>query len=109
MTDNNHGGKRSGSGRKGGQDMFDKLSMAKKRTLVMGMINDKDVEAIVKFLIERAKHNTSTAKYVINQLIGKPLQATDITSGGEKLESFNDEQVNRIADRIAKRKSGSSS
>ncbi len=100
-----HGGKRSGSGRKKGKDMFDKLSMGKRRKIVLRMIKDKDVEKIVKYLIQRAMKNTSTAKYVINQLIGRPLQATDITSGGEKLESFNDEQVNRIAKRVAEGKS----
>ena len=98
---NGHGGKRAGAGKKFGKPTFDTLSLMNKRAKIIGMIDERDIEQIIRFLIQRAKTNTSTAKYVINQLIGRPLQATDITSGGERIESFNDEQVSRIAKRVA--------
>jgi len=77
--------------------------------MVMKMIKPDDVEKIVKYMIQRAQSNQSAAKYVLNQLIGRPLQATDITSGGEKLESFDNEQVKRIAKRISEGKSSTGS
>ena len=109
MSENNHGGSRAGSGRKSGKQMFDQLSMLKRRKIFLKMVSNTDLEKIVSFLIKRATRNTSTAKYVINQLIGKPLQSTDITSGGEKLESYSEKQVRKIAGRIAKGKSKSGS
>jgi len=97
------GGYRPGSGRKTKERLFNELSLTKKRKAVMAYVSDKDIEDIIKALVKRAKGKDGDAKYVLDQFIGKSLQATDITSGGEKIESFNDEQVDRIAERIAKR------
>lgn len=71
----------------------------------MSFITEEQVELIVKNMVERALVDGKEAQYLINQFIGKPLQATDITSGGKKIESFNDDQVERIAKRIANRRS----
>lgn len=99
-----HGGAREGSGRKSKKKLFNDLSLAKKRKLVMGFITEEQVQKIVENMVERALIDGKEAQYLINQFIGKPLQATDITSGGEKIESFNDEQVERIAQRIANKR-----
>jgi hypothetical protein len=95
-----HGGWRPGAGRKKKEQLFNELSMPKKRKLIMTYITDEDVRQIVGNMVKMAKTDKDAAKYLIDQFIGKPLQATDITSGGEKLESFNDDQVSRIARRI---------
>lgn len=96
----NHGGYRPGSGRKSKVKIFDDLSMGDKRAFVMNLITDDDVKEIVSNMIERAKTDSKEAQYLLNQFIGKALQAIDTTSGGEKIESFNDEQIKRIAERI---------
>lgn len=100
----NRGGARPGSGRKSVKKLFSDLSLTKKRKQVMKHISDKDVELIVRNMVKRAKGDSADAKYLLDQFIGKSLQATDVTSGGKKIESFNDEQVDRIAARIAKRR-----
>lgn len=93
------GGWRPGAGRKSRLEMFNSLSGTVKRKFVLELINDDDVRSIVNGMIRRAKTDTVEAKYLIDQLIGRPLQATDVTSGGEKIESFNDGQIDRIARR----------
>lgn len=94
------GGYRPGAGRKSRLKMFNDLAGTEKRKMVLKMIKDEDILSIVNAMIRRAKTEPIEAKYIIDQLIGRPLQATDITTGGEKLESFNDGQVDRIAQRI---------
>ena len=94
------GGFRPGAGRKSRLDNFNKLSGATRRKFVLDLITDDDVRSIVNAMLRRARTEPVEAKYVIDQLIGRPLQATDVTSGGEKIESFNDGQIDRIAQRI---------
>ena len=103
---NKHGGSRSGSGRKSKKKLFSDLSLTKKRRAFLEMISEEEVEEIVKAMMKRALLDGKEAQFIINQLIGRSLQATDITSGGKKIESFNDGQVKRIADRIASRRAG---
>lgn len=98
------GGKRAGAGRKSKEKMFKELSMHDRRMTVMNFMTDDDIKEIVEGMIKRAKGDAKSAKYLMDQFIGKALQATDITSGGEKIGSFNDEQVSRIAERIASRR-----
>jgi hypothetical protein len=105
----NRGGARPGAGRKSVKKMFHELSLTKKRKMVMSYISDEDVKRIVRKMVKRAEEDSTDAKYLLDQFIGKSLQATDITSGGEKIESFNDEQVDRIAARIAKRRASNGS
>lgn len=107
---NGHGGKRAGAGRKSVERLFSDLSLGKKRKKVLSYITEEDVRKIVRAMVARALEDPTDAKYLLDQLMGKSLQATDITSGGKKIESFNDDQVSRIADRIARRsKNGGSS
>ena len=105
-TKNKHGGSRPGSGRKSVKRLFRDLSLTKKRKAVMSHITNDDIKKIVRAMVDRALISSVDAKYLLDQFIGRPLQATDITSGGEKIESFNDKQITRIADRIAKRRAG---
>ena len=97
------GGAREGAGRKTKVKLFKDLSLDKKRKALMKHIKDEDIKIVIENMVQRAKNSDTSAKYLIDQLIGKALQSTDVTSGGEKVESFNDEQVDRIAARIAAR------
>lgn len=99
-----HGGAREGSGRKSKKKLFAVLSVAKKRRALLKHVSEDDLEKIMKALVKSAKHDKSDRKYLLDQVMGRSLQSTDVTSGGEKLESFSDEQVTRIADRVAKRR-----
>lgn len=94
------GGARPGAGRKSKAEMFKSLDCTTKRRFVLTMIKDEDILSIVNAMVRRAKVDSVEAKYIIDQLIGRPLQATDVTSGGEKIESFNDGQIDRIARRV---------
>lgn len=94
------GGYRPGAGRKARVKVFGQLDGVEKRKMVLKMITDDDVRSILNGLLRRARTETTEAKYLIDQLIGRPLQSTDVTTGGEKLESFNDGQIDRIAKRV---------
>lgn len=94
------GGARPGAGRKSRLEMFKDLDGSTKRKFVLGLITNDEITTIVHAMIRRAKSEPIEAKYIIDQLIGRPLQATDVTSGGEKIESFNDGQIDRIAKRV---------
>lgn len=99
-----HGGAREGAGRKSKEKLFSVLSVAKKRKALLKHVDEKQLEKIMKALVRSALTNSSDRKYLLDQIMGRSLQTTDVTSGGEKLESFSDDQVNRIADRVAKRR-----
>lgn len=94
------GGYRPGAGRKSRVKMFNDLAGTEKRKFVLKLITDNDIISIVNAMLRRARKDTSEAKYILDQVMGKPLQSTDITTGGDKLESFNDGQIDRIAQRI---------
>ena len=100
----NRGGKRKGAGRKSKKKLFASLSVAKKRKALLKFVDEDKLEKIIKSLVKSALTNSSDRKYLLDQVMGRSLQTTDITSGGEKLESFSDEQVSRIADRVTKRR-----
>jgi len=102
MTEN-RGGKREGAGRKSIVKLFHTLSVAKKRKSLLKYATEEDLEKIMKALVKSAKTDKSDRKYLLDQVMGKSLQSTDLTTGGEKIESFNDEQVSRVAKRIADR------
>ena len=59
-------------------------------------------------LIERGlegTYNPTLAKFLLSANHGLR-ESTDVTSDGQPIGSFNDDQINRIAERIAKRSAG---
>lgn len=75
----NYGGAREGSGRKSKEKLFQELSMSGKRKEFLAMVTQEEFEAIVKNYLEGAKHDPDQAEYIINQIIGKPLQAMELS------------------------------
>lgn len=54
--------------------------------------------------IAKSRENLWEFKEVADRTEGKATQPLDVTSNGESISNFNDEQIKRIADRIAERK-----
>jgi len=56
--------------------------------------------------VRMARIDLPYLKEVTDRTEGKAAQSMDLTSGGESLNRFNDDQINKIAKRLARRKAG---
>lgn len=85
-----HGGKRNGSGRKAKEKIYSELSLTEKRKRFLEFISEDDFQVIVKNYIDQAKKSPNQAEYIINQMIGKPMQAMEVTGrNGQPLLPIN--------------------
>lgn len=62
---------------------------------------------ILKMALEES--DMAAIKLLWNYIDGMPQQFTDLTTNGESLNSFDDDQITRIAERIARRKGNAGS
>lgn len=74
-----HGGSREGAGRKAKEKTYVDLSLHEKRKIFYSMVSEEDFKAIVRNYVDQAKKTPQQAEFIINQLIGKPMQAVEVT------------------------------
>lgn len=76
---NSHGGPRQGAGRKRKEKTYATMTLAEKRKIFNSMVSEEEFKDIVKNYIAMAKKSPQQAEFLINQLIGKPMQAMEVT------------------------------
>lgn len=70
----------------------------------LDVIKAKQKQALIEHGLD-GTYNSAIAKLVLSSNHGMS-DHTDVTSGGEPIQSFTDDQVDRIAERIARRRKG---
>lgn len=84
------------NGKKGGRPLGSKT-----RPRFCDFITEKEVFDIIETAKRMAREGDSVMlKFVAEQVFGKASQSMDITTGGEKINTFDDEQIERIARRV---------
>jgi hypothetical protein len=78
-TYNSYGGAREGAGRKAKEKMYADLNLSEKRKIFYSMVSEEDFRIIVMNYLDQAKKSPQQAEFIINQLIGKPMQAVEVT------------------------------
>ena len=69
------GGKRPGAGRKSSDLRLKQLSYVEKRKIFYETVGREDFRVVIKKLVEKAKKgDTRVAVWLIEQIIGKPVQ-----------------------------------
>ncbi len=85
-NNSNYGGARIGAGRKSKEELFQELNIHGRRKEFLKLVTAEDFSEIVKNYLQKAKTDSNMAEYVINQLIGKSMQAVEVTGkDGEAL------------------------
>lgn len=91
------------NGRPNGQKNY--KTLFREALINLAKLNDTtpsalELDLISKGFSEARKGNFNFYKDILDRLHGKPDQHTDITSGGEKLNTFDAKQLTKIAGRI---------
>lgn len=92
----------AGPGRPAGQRNY--ATIYREALIKLGKINNKTPDELETELIASgfasAKKDYRFYKDVLDRIHGTAIQKSDFTSGGNKLEPFNEEQLARIAERL---------
>lgn len=93
-------------GRPNGQKNY--ATLYKEALIKLGQLNNKTPDELELELISSGFTNARKGDYrfykdVLDRLHGTATNKTDITSGGEKITTFNEEQARAIAERISRR------